>query len=182
MEITCADCVLRPLVAGDATRLAEHANDRDIWRNLRDRFPHPYTVQDADSYIALVAARMPQKNFGIVVNGEACGTIGLLPGEDIARCTAEIGYWLGRRFWGRGIATQALVAATSYAFSTLGLQRVFAEPFTQNAASLRVLTKAEYTLEGLMRRSAIKDGEVLDQYLYAAYRDRWTRAPIASIA
>lgn len=182
MEIFCDTCLLRPLIAGDALQLTMHANDRDVWLNLRDRFPHPYTEQDADAYIAMVVARTSRLSFGIVVNGEACGTIGLVPGVDIARCTAEIGYWLGRRFWGKGIATHALVAVTEYAFATLELERVFAEPFAQNAASCRVLAKAGYTVEGLMRRSAIKDGKVLDQYLYAAYRDRWTRVPIAPTA
>lgn len=171
MEIRCRSCVLRPLVPSDAVSLARHANDRDVWLNLRDRFPHPYSLADAQAYIAMTADQSPRTSFGIVVDGEAVGGIGLEPGEDIARRTAEIGYWLGRRFWGRGITTDAVRAVTRHAFDALGLHRVFAVPFAHNAASARVLEKAGYVREGLMHRSAIKDGVILDQWLYATYDD-----------
>ncbi|CAA9305278.1 MAG: hypothetical protein AVDCRST_MAG40-630 [uncultured Gemmatimonadaceae bacterium] len=172
MQIRCATCLLRPLVASDAASLAAHANDVDVWRNLRDRFPHPYSTADAEAYIAAVAAAPRQTSFGIVIDGAAAGTVSLVPGDDIARATAEIGYWVGRRFWGRGVTTDAVRAATRYAFAELGMHRVFAVPFAHNAASNRVLEKAGYTREGLMRRSALKAGEVLDQWLYAAYDDQ----------
>ena len=168
MEIRCATCLLRPLVAADAPSLARHAADDDVWRNLRDRFPHPYTLQDAEAYIASVAGRPQPTSFGIVVDDEAAGTVSLMPGEDIARRTAEIGYWLGRAFRGRGVITDAVRAATGYAFADLGMHRVFAVPFAHNIASCRVLEKAGYVREGRMRRSAVKEGRVLDQWLYAA--------------
>ena len=172
MEIDCATCLLRPLVAADAPSLARHAADDDVWRNLRDRFPHPYTLQDAEAYIASVAGRPRPTSFGIVVDGEAAGTVSLMPGDDIARYTAEIGYWLGRPFRGRGVSTDAVLGATRYAFAELGMHRVFAVPFAHNAASCRVLEKAGYAREGRMRRSAVKAGEILDQWLYAACDDR----------
>ncbi len=171
-----ASCTLRPLAAADAPSLARHANDRDVWRNLRDRFPHPYALRDAEAYIAHVGPQAPRTSFGIAVGDEAVGTITLMPGQDIERMTAEVGYWIGRAHWGRGIATDALRAVTGYAFDVLGLHRVFAVPFARNPASGRVLEKAGYVREGLMRRSAVKDGEVLDQLLYAAYDDRWPAA------
>ena len=172
MEIACRNCVLRPLVPTDAPALARHANDRDVWLNLRDRFPHPYAVDDALAYIGAVAARPRQTSFGVVVEGDAAGTITLLPGEDIARATAEIGYWIGRSYWGRGIATEAIRAATQYGFDSLALHRIFAVPFVRNPASSRVLEKAGYVREGKMRRSAIKADEILDQWLYATYDDQ----------
>ena len=172
MELHCPTCLLRPLAAADAPSLAAHADDREVWLHLRDRFPHPYTVQDAADYVASTAERPRPTSFGIVVDGEAAGTIGLVPGDDIARHTAEVGYWLGRAFWGRGVVTDALRAVTGYAFAELGLHRVFAVPFVHNAASARVLEKVGYVLEGRMRRSAVKAGVVLDQWLYAAYDDR----------
>ncbi|HEU4632176.1 MAG TPA: GNAT family protein [Gemmatimonadaceae bacterium] len=174
MEIVTAACRLRPLAPTDAESLARHANDRGIWLNLRDRFPHPYTLEDARSYIAHVAGQEPATSLAIEVDGSAVGGISLMPGHDIERVSAEIGYWIGRAYWGRGIATAAIRGATGYALTTLGFRRVFAVPFVRNAASVRALEKAGYVREGVMRRSAVKDGALLDQYLYAAYDDRWT--------
>jgi ribosomal-protein-alanine N-acetyltransferase len=155
----------------DAESLARHANDYGVWQNLRDRFPHPYSVADAEAYIAHVASRPVQTSFGIVVDDEAIGSITLMPGEDIARQSAEVGYWIGRAFWGRGIMVEALRVTTKYAFDTLALARVFAVPFATTARSVRVLEKAGYVQEGVMRHSAVKEGKLLDQLLYAAYRD-----------
>lgn len=167
-------CELRPLVPSDAASLARHANDREIWLNLRDRFPHPYALEDAEAYIAHLSGQSPLTRFGIVVDGDAVGSIGLIPGHDIERPSAELGYWLGREYWGCGIMTDAIRATTTWAFGTLALRRVFAVPFARNAASMRALEKAGYVREGVLRRSALKDGELLDQHLYAAYDDRWT--------
>lgn len=172
MEIICERCVLRPLASEDAPALAEHANDRDIWLNLRDRFPHPYALADAEDYIASCTGRSAQTSFGIVVDGVVCGNISLHVGSDIERINAELGYWLGRPFWGRGVITDAVEAMTRHAFDALKLHRVFAVPFARNVASVRVLEKNGFVHEGLMRRSAIKDGMILDQHLYAAYSDR----------
>ena len=171
MEIVCAHCLLRPLIPSDAASLARHANDRDVWLNLRDRFPHPYTLMDAESYIGVVAGRAEQFSFGIVIDGHAVGSISLIPGADIARRTAELGYWLGRPYWGRGVMTNAVGAVTNYAFDVLKLTRVFAVPFGHNTASCRVLERTGYAKEALMRRSAVKAGEVLDQVLYARTDD-----------
>ena len=171
MEIRCPTCLLRPLVPEDAESLARHANDREGWRNLRDLFPHPYTVDDARAYIAAAAGRTPRTSLGVVVDGEAAGNVSLRPGTDVERASAEIGYWLGRAFRGRGVMTDAVRAATRYAFAELGMHRVWAVPFAHNAASARVLEKAGYVFEGRMRRSAIKEGVVVDQLLWAACDD-----------
>lgn len=173
MELTGTTCVLRPLVAPDAQSLARHANDREIWLNLRDGFPHPYSVDDARAHISRVAQQDPCTSLGIIVEGNAVGSVSLRIGHDIERLNAEIGYWLGREFWGRGIMSEAVRLATTYGFQRLGMRRVFAVPFTRNTASHRVLEKSGYVLEGTMRHSAWKDGELIDQYLYAAYEDRW---------
>jgi ribosomal-protein-alanine N-acetyltransferase len=175
MQIDCSRCLLRPLVSTDAVSLAQHANDHGVWKNLRDRFPHPYTVTDAEAYVAHVTARQTQTSFGIVVAGHAIGSISLMLGDDIARQSAEVGYWIGRAFWGHGIMAEALKGTTQYAFAQLALTRIFAVPFATTAASARVLEKAGYVREGLMRRSAVKEGVLLDQLLYAAYSDDWPR-------
>jgi RimJ/RimL family protein N-acetyltransferase len=172
MEIHCRSCLLRPLKLADAGSLARHANDRGVWQNLRDRFPHPYSEADAVAYIEHLKARPVQTTFAIEVDRQAIGSISLMLGEDIARQTAEVGYWIGREFWGRGIMVEAVRATTKYAFDVLGLVRVVAVPFVTSTRSSRVLEKAGYVKEGLMRRSAVKEGQILDQFLYAAYSDR----------
>lgn len=178
VEIQCARCLLRPLVDADADSLARHADDPAVASCLRDRFPHPYHRGDAEAYIAHVATRPVQTSFGIVVDGDAIGSISLLLGDDIARRSAEVGYWIGQRFWGLGIGTTALHATTQYAFATLGLARVFALPFVTTVGSVRVLEKVGYVCEGLLRRSALKHGELLDQWMYAAYDDRALNTPV----
>lgn len=173
MRIVRATCTLRTLESSDAESIARHANDREIWLNLRDLFPHPYTVTSAEWYIGDVAGEDPPLGFGIDVNGAIVGSVSLKPGTDIERVNAEIGYWIGREFWGRGIVTDAVIGMTHYAFAQRKFNRVFAVPFVRNPASCRVLEKAGYVREGSMRRSAIKDGLLQDQHLYAACDDRW---------
>ena len=170
MELPAGRCTLRPFRPADAPSLARHANNRRVWRNLRDAFPHPYTPADAEWYIARVAGQSPVTTFAVDVGGEAVGGMGFKLGTDVERFSAELGYWLGEAHWGRGVTTAAVAAVTAYAFRDLGLLRVFALPFARNLASARVLERAGYQLEGTLRRSAVKDGEVLDQRLYAALR------------
>lgn len=171
MELRTPRCDLRPFQATDAPSIAGHADNRKVWLNLRDLFPHPYTVADAERYVASVAGQEPVTRFAIDVGGEAVGSVSLKPGTDVERRSAEIGYWLGEAYWGRGIASAAVAAVTAYAHRELDLLRVFAVPFVRNPASVRVLERAGYQREGIMRRSAVKDGEILDQYLYAAVRE-----------
>jgi RimJ/RimL family protein N-acetyltransferase len=170
MELRTDRCTLRPFRPADAASLARHADNRKIWLALRDLFPHPYTRADAEAYIARVAGEVPVTRFAIDVAGEAVGSVSLRLGSDIERRSAEIGYWLGEAYWGRGIVSAAVAAVTDYAFRELDLLRVFAVPFVRNVASARVLERAGYQREGTLRRSAVKDGEVLDQHLYAAVR------------
>jgi RimJ/RimL family protein N-acetyltransferase len=167
MEIDCGVCRLRAWRAGDEASLLRHANNRAIWLQLRDRFPHPYTPEDARWWVQFASAQQPVTSLAIELQGEAVGNIGIEVRQDVERCSAEMGYWLGESVWGRGVATAAVRAATAYAFSTFGLTRVYAIPYARNMASRRVLEKTGFQLEGVMRRAAIKDGEVLDTLLYA---------------
>lgn len=167
MRIELSSCIVRSWETADATAVAKHANNHAIWLNLRDRFPHPYTRNHAVSFIHRVKMNRPETTFCIEADGEAIGGIGFMLQQDIERVSAEIGYWLGESYWGRGICTDALRALTQYAIESHGLTRVFALPFSHNLASCRVLEKAGYVLEGHLRRSAIKDGQIRDQRLYA---------------
>ena len=167
MYLECGPCVIRSWRPGDEETLPLHANSRKVWLNLRDRFPHPYTRSDAENFIQRIAGIVPETNFAIDVNRNAVGGIGLELHDDVERCSAEIGYWLGEQFWGRGITTAAVVGLTEYAIREHKLTRVYAVPYARNGASIKVLEKAGYICEGVMRRSAIKDGVVLDQLMYA---------------
>ena len=167
MELEFPGGRIRSWRPGDEPSLARHANNRNIWLNVRDRFPHPYTLADAEAWVAKAPVADPETQFAIQVDGEAAGGMGVFLQEDIERYSAEIGYWLGEPFWGRGIATEALVAVTRHAIEAHGLTRLYALPFAENTASCRVLEKAGYVLEARLRRSAIKDGRIGDQLQYA---------------
>jgi [ribosomal protein S5]-alanine N-acetyltransferase len=153
--------------ASDVESLSRHADNEKIWLNLRDLFPHPYTKRAAREYIKGVRERRPETSFAIAVDDQAVGGIGFVLHKDVERVSAEIGYWIGEDFWGRGLATDALAAVTRYAIETHGLTRVFAVPFAWNVASCRVLEKAGYVLEARLQRSAIKNGTITDQFQYA---------------
>jgi len=159
----------------DAADLARLADDRAIWLGLRDLFPHPYGIGDALAFISLAGRMDPQTFFAIEVDGSLAGGIGYTRRTDVERIGAEVGYWLGRAHWGRGIATSALRLLTAHTFAAdPELRRLWAVPFVTNIASARVLEKAGYTREGTLRQSAIKDGRVLDQWMYAILRQELT--------
>ncbi|MGH7354616.1 MAG: GNAT family N-acetyltransferase [Candidatus Rokuibacteriota bacterium] len=169
-EMRLARCTLRSWREGDAASLARHANNRKVWLNMRDLFPHPYTLDDARGWIATGSRAEGLVSWAIVVDGEAIGGIGLVLKSDVDRRTAELGYWLGEAYWGRGIATEALRAVTDWAFAGLDLARLEAGVFEWNPASARVLEKAGYTLEARQPKAVTKDGRTIDRLLYARLR------------
>jgi [ribosomal protein S5]-alanine N-acetyltransferase len=155
----------------DRDAIVRHANNRKISINLRDRFPYPYTASDARTWLEIVVGSTPETNFAIDVAGEAVGGIGFTLQPDVAHRSAEIGYWLGEGFWGRGIATEALIAVSDYAFASYDICRLYAHVFEWNPASARVLEKAGYEFEGRLRKSVTKEGQTIDQLMYAMIRD-----------
>jgi RimJ/RimL family protein N-acetyltransferase len=167
MRLLLRSCEVRSWQAGDVSSLVANANNQKIWANLRDRFPHPYTARDGQTFVRNARGMRPETFFAIAVDGAAAGGIGFVLQSDVDRVSAEVGYWLGEGFWGRGITTEALEAVTRYAIETHGLTRLFALPFAHNTASCRVLEKAGYVLEARLRRSAIKAGSIVDQFQYA---------------
>ena len=131
---------------------------------------HPYTLADAEAYLLERVVEPMRMMFCIDVGGEAIGGIGLHPGDDINRLTAELGYWIAEPFWGRGIATAAVRAIVPYGFEQQPLERIEAYAFANNPASARVLEKGGFIYEGRLRRNVIKEGEILDSLLYARLR------------
>ncbi len=170
MRLELTTCTVRPWAAADAESLARHANNRRVSIHLRDRFPFPYELEHARKFIDWLSTQERLTVWAIEVDGEAAGGIGFEQKTDVERISAEIGYWLGESCWNRGIVTEALQAVTAEVFGGPDVRRLFALPFADNPASVRVLEKAGYVLEGRLRQSAIKDGKVRDQLLYATYR------------
>ncbi len=164
--IKCGPCVLRPWRVDDLESLVRNADDREVWLTLRDRFPHPYTADAGRAWLAAASAEEPPTALAIDVGGEAVGGIGVVPGADVNRHAAEIGYWLGRRWWGRGLATAAVSHFVPWVHETFGFVRLFAEVFETNPASMRVLEKCGFVREGILRAHARKDGRYLDQVVY----------------
>lgn len=171
MELVLSRCTIRSWQPGDAAALVRYANNRRVWRNLRDRFPHPYTARDAEEWIRRATGMLLETHFAIAIGEEAVGGIGLELQTDIFRRSAEIGFWLAEPFWGRGIMTEAVRAMTDFAFATFDLCRVYAGVFEWNPTSMRVLEKAGYACEGRLRKSVTKDGQTIDQMLYAIVRE-----------
>jgi ribosomal-protein-alanine N-acetyltransferase len=173
-------CLVREWQKTDARSLAEHANNINVAKYLRDRFPHPYTGKDARDFLRHAVRTEDPTNLAIEVDGAAAGAIGYVPGRDVERYSAEIGYWLGEAHWGKGIVTEAVRLVTAHAFAQMGFLRLFALPFADNAGSIRVLEKAGYAREGLLRASSVKFGEPRDQYMYARINGAWTPALLRS--
>ena len=175
LSIDCGTCVLRPYRAADARIITPLMNDREVWLNLSDRVPHPYLLKHARKWVTTHSKVDPPVAMAITVNDEPVGGIGIFPGEGINRVSAEMGYWLGRDHWGKGIGSAALVGMTKYVAETFEFSRIAALVFTRNVASARILEKAGYVREGHTKQSVIKDGKIEDEYLYAYYVNRQAR-------
>ncbi|MCE2500908.1 MAG: GNAT family N-acetyltransferase [Dehalococcoidia bacterium] len=171
MRIDIGEWQVRSFYLEDAEALAKYANNRNVWLNLRDAHPLPYRLEHAVSWLRMATRQWPEVHFAIASADEAIGYIGLGLQSDVFYRSAEIGYWLGEPFWGRGIATAALQALTEYAFFQFNLIRLYAYVNVTNPASVRVLEKAGYEREGRLRKNVIKDGQVVDQFLYAMVKD-----------
>ncbi|HNS19206.1 MAG TPA: GNAT family protein [Sedimentisphaerales bacterium] len=167
MRIEFGEYAIRDWSGGDAGAIARYANNPNVAIWLRDRFPCPYRLSDAKVFLGKVARQNPQTVFAIATQEEAVGGIGLEFRDDVHRFTAELGYWLGEPFWGRGIMTEAVRAFTAWSFEHFEVHRIYASVFDGNDASVRVLEKAGFQREGRLRASVFKHERILDQLLYA---------------
>ncbi len=167
---------LRPWQTEDAPSLAQAADNPDIARNLRNVFPSPYTLEDAAWYIqdCIANAQNKQISYAIAADGKAAGSIGIFVKEDVYEKSAELGYWLAQDYWGQGIMTGAVQKICKEAFEAFDIVRIFAEPFADNAASRRVLEKAGFTCEGIMRNGVYKNGEIHSYCVYSILREEFT--------
>lgn len=158
---------LRPWTLADAENLAKYANNPNVARFLTNAFPHPYTIENAKSFIEMVANQNPTSLFAIDVDGEAVGSIGLHAQSDIMCKNMELGYFLGEPFWGKGIITEAVKQIVEYGFQHFDITRIYARPYGNNLASQKVLEKAGFTLEARIEKNIYKNGEFLDELIYA---------------
>jgi len=157
---------IRPLTQLDKPVLANLANNRKIWNNLRDYIPFPYKISDAEAFINTTEQENPRSTFAIEYDGKFAGVIGLVNQKDVYRRSAEIGYWIGEPYWGKGIATKALALVTEYGFKKLDLIRIYSGVFEFNKASMRVLEKNGYELEGIFKNAVVKNGNVCNEHRY----------------
>ncbi len=170
VEFRLSKCVLRPWQAGDAESLALHANNPDIACNLRDGFPYPYTPEHARQW--LQNSMKDEKNFlfAIDIDGKAVGGIGIIPGNDVYRLSAEIGYWLSEAYWNHGIMTEAVQTLVRWTFKNMPIIRIYAGIFEKNKISMRVLEKAGFRQEAIHRKAVIKNDVIMDEIIYAILR------------
>ena len=175
MYIENGNIVLRKWKEDDAERLAEIANNKKIYDNLRDMFPHPYSIEDARQYIALQQDdnNKMSKVFAVVVDGKVAGSIGAFFKEDVYRKNAEIGYYLAEEYWGIGIMTKAVKVLVAFLFQKFDIIRIYAEPFARNKGSRRSLEKAGFKLEAELKSNVIKNGIIEDSCIYALLKDEF---------
>jgi len=161
---------LREWRKSDMESLVKHANNYNIAKWLTNQFPYPYTTKDAQNYLDIIKQDHPTKVFAIVVKEKAVGSIGIFPQSDIHEKSAEIGYWLSEEYWGKGIMTRAIEQIVDYGFNTFDLIRIFARPFSTNAGSQSVLEKAGFELEARLKKALYKNGEFMDELIYAKFK------------
>lgn len=147
------------------------ANNHAIAINLRDAFPHPYTIEDAVTFLELAAKGVFGKVYGIYNEDTLVGCCSLIPQQDVYHINAEIGYWIGEPYWSKGFATEAVKLLLNVAFNELGLSRVYAYIFEFNKGSMRVLEKAGFHKEAIIKSSIIKEGKIFDEHLYSIRKD-----------
>ena len=167
MQIT-----LRQWNKNDIPDLARLANNLKIWNNLRDRLPHPYTIKHAEDFISFCRFQKPQQVFAIEYKNKLAGCVGLELKDDVYKCTAEVGYWIGEPYWGKGIATEALGQIVDYGFKTFtDIVRIYAEVFEFNLSSMKVLEKNGFRLESIRKNAVIKNGKILSDFVWVRLRD-----------
>lgn len=171
LRFTDGIVTIRRFKRSDKVRMAEIANNEKVAANLRDAFPSPYTVEDAQKFISMCLRQEPYEVFAIEFEGEYVGNIGLHRQSDVYRKTAELGYFIGEPYWHRGITPRAVNLICEYGFRELDVIKIFSGVFSFNTASQRVLEKCGFTLEAVLKAAVIKNGKICDEYRYARILD-----------
>ena len=167
------DCILKKWDLSDAKDLVKILSDKRILDNLRDGIPFPYTLQDGKEFIASILQANENNTFAfaIAIDNKVIGSITVFRQENIHNKTGELGYYLAREYWGKGVMTKAVNQICEYVFNNSDIIRIYAEPFAYNIGSCRVLEKAGFHYEGTLRKNAIKNGKILDMKMYSRLKD-----------
>ena len=163
------DISIRKWKIEDAEALKNAINNKKVLDNLRDGIPFPYTIDDAKDFITkiLKGEENSQYHWAILVDGNVVGNVGVFRQGNVHHLTAEMGYYIAEQYWGKGIMTKVVKDVCEYIFENTDIIRIFAEPYAYNTASCKVLEKAGFELEGILRSNAIKNGKILDMKMYS---------------
>jgi len=171
VTLTSNRITLRPWRESDLPALVRHADNFNIWKNLRDGFPHPYTEESGTGWLKMVTDEPRNLILAIEIDGEAAGSIGIIFKDDVYRITAEIGYWLSEQHWGKGLMTEAVNLLVGYVFANYPeINLIYAEIFSYNPASGKVLEKCGFHLEAIHKNAVFKNGQLLDEHRYVRFR------------
>ena len=162
---------LRPYDLSYADAFAQIRNNPAILNNGYDKTPDPFTKQDAIDFINIQLTRKPSQRFLIFYDNDLAGEIGITRHDDVHRLCAEIGYFIAEPFWGKGLATEAIKKMTEYTFATFDIIRIIAGVFDFNKASMKALEKNGYYLESIRKKSVIKNGQIMDDYIWVKLKD-----------
>jgi len=173
MKINFGEYCIRSYEFSDKEAIVKYANNYNVSKLLRDQFPFPYTLTDAETWLIHACHQDIETNFVIAKEKEMIGAIGINLQEDVSRFSAEIGYWIGEPFWGKGITTRALKVFTEFAFKNFNLNRIYANVFEGNAASEKVLLKAGYRKEAILKKAVYKEKKFIDQFIYTIFNQNF---------
>lgn len=171
MEIRFKNYLIRNYKLGDIDSLVKYANNYNVSKFLRDSFPNPYTKKDAERWIDFIYKNPSSLVFAIANEEELIVSIGAVPFEDVHRYSAEVGFWLGEPFWNRGIISEALKIFCKYLFTNYKFNRLTANVFEGNLASMKVLLKAGFKLEGVLKQNVFKENKFLDNYVFGLLKE-----------
>jgi RimJ/RimL family protein N-acetyltransferase/2-polyprenyl-3-methyl-5-hydroxy-6-metoxy-1,4-benzoquinol methylase len=169
LKLTDGVVTIRKFRRNDKFRMAEIANNEKVAVNLRDAFPSPYTLEDAQKFISMCLRQNPYQVFAIEYGGEYVGNIGLHRQGDVYSKTAELGYFIGEPYWHKGITPRAVNLICKYGFRELDVIKIFSGVFSFNTASQRVLEKCGFEREAVLRNAVIKKGVICDEIRYAKH-------------
>lgn len=173
MKINFNNFQIRNYSKNDIDSLVKYANNYNVSKFLRDAFPNPYTRKDAERWLDFVYQNPAYPAFAIADENELIGAIGAVPFDDVHRFSAEVGFWLGEPFWNKGIISNALILFCNFLFTQYNFNKLVANVFEGNPASMRVLEKAGFSLEGILKQNIYKENKFLDNYVYGLLKENF---------